>query len=132
MDPEFIDPETRKVMWTPQVLTSGEVNEQRYAHGWRFYADGVHPWDPTRVLPYAHHGGVSKGAMSWLVVYPDYDLSVAVNINTRATTFSEFSEIEDRITALFVDRIDQIRAGKRESVAGGGKGISEEGSGSHG
>lgn len=108
MDPDFIRPETREIMWTPQVLSNGEVNEQRYAIGWRFYPDAAHPGDSTRVLPYAHHGGVSKGAMSWLVVYPDYHLSVAVNINTRATTFSEFAEVEHRIVVPFLDRIDEL------------------------
>jgi CubicO group peptidase (beta-lactamase class C family) len=31
MDPKFISVETRRVMWTPQVLSNGEVNEQSYA-----------------------------------------------------------------------------------------------------
>lgn len=109
MEPEFICPETRESMWTPQVLSDGEVNEQSYAIGWRYYPDAAHPGDSTKVLPYAHHGGVSKGAMSWLVVYPDYSLSIAVNINTRAKTFGEFAEVEDRIAALFLDRIDHLR-----------------------
>jgi serine beta-lactamase-like protein LACTB len=109
MDPEFIHPETREAMWAPQVLTSGEVNEQSYAVGWRYYPDANHPGDSTRTLPYAHHGGVSKGAMSLLVVYPDYHLSIAVNINTRANTFADFSAVEDEIAVLFLDRIEQLR-----------------------
>jgi CubicO group peptidase (beta-lactamase class C family) len=117
MDPDFIRPETRKTMWTPQVLSNGEVNEQSYALGWRFYPDAVHPGDSTKVLPYAHHGGVSKGAMSWLVVYPDYHLSIAVNINTRARTFGEFAEVEDRIAVLFLDRIEQLKQPDHESVS---------------
>ena len=47
--------------------------------------------------------------MSWLVVYPDYRLSIAVNINTRATTFAEFAEVEDEIAALFLDQIEHVR-----------------------
>ena len=109
MDPEFIHTETRVSMWTPQLLTNGEVNDQSYAIGWRYYPDAVHPGDSTKILPYAHHGGVSKGAMSWLVVYPDYRLSIAVNINTRATTFAEFAEVEDEIAALFLDQIEHVR-----------------------
>lgn len=111
MDPDFIRPETRGAMWTPQLLSNGQVNEQSYALGWRFYRDALHPGDSTRVLPFAHHGGVSKGAMSWLVVYPAYHLSIAVNINTRADTFAEFAEVEDEIAALFLERMEELGPG---------------------
>jgi CubicO group peptidase (beta-lactamase class C family) len=100
-------------MWTPQLLSNGQVNEQSYALGWRFYRDALHPGDSTRVLPFAHHGGVSKGAMSWLVVYPAYHLSIAVNINTRADTFAEFAEVEDEIAALFLERMEELGLGPR-------------------
>lgn len=106
MDPNFISAETREAMWTPQVLRNGAVNEQSYAIGWRFYPDATWPGDDSRRLPFAHHGGVSKGAMSWLVVYPDYRLSIAVNINTRAEEFSEFSSVESELAALFLARIE--------------------------
>lgn len=109
MDPNFISVETRQAMWTPQVLSNGEVNEQSYALGWRYAPDATWPGDDTRPLPFAHHGGVSKGAMSWLVVYPDYHLSIAVNINTRTEEFSDFNSIEGKIAALFLRRIEQLR-----------------------
>jgi len=109
LDPDFIRPETRHAMWTPQVLSSGRVNEQSYAVGWRYYPEAGDPRDSEKISPYAHHGGVSKGAMSWLVVYPDYHLSIAVNINTRADTFADFAEVEARIAALFLDRIEDLR-----------------------
>jgi CubicO group peptidase (beta-lactamase class C family) len=114
MDSTFIRPETRKAMWTPQLLRNGEVNEQRYALGWRFYPDATWPGDPSRILSYAHHGGISRGAMSWLVVYPDFKLSIAVNMNTRAEVFSDFSAVEDRIAALFLRRIETLRPGPVE------------------
>lgn len=117
MDPGFIRPETRETMWTPQVLSGGEVNEQRYALGWRYYPDATHPGDSTRILAYAHHGGVSKGAMSWLVVYPEPHLSIAVNINTRATSFGEFAAVEDEIAVLFLDRIEELQPGEQQTVS---------------
>lgn len=109
LNPNFISPETRDAMWTPQPLADGSVNEQSYAIGWRFYPEATWPGDEERRLPYAHHGGVSKGAMSWLVVYPDYELSIAVNINTRAETFGTFASVEDQIAVLFLERIEAMR-----------------------
>lgn len=106
LDEDYIRPETRDALWTPQSLASGEVNPQSYAIGWRYYPDAEHPAGDGRIAPYAHHGGVSKGAMSWLVVYPEYRLSVAVNINTRAETFATFAAVEDEITAAFMAVLD--------------------------
>lgn len=101
LDPTFISTGTRDAMWTPQVLANGEVNEQRYALGWRFYADQE---SNGRVLSYAHHGGVSKGAMSWLVVYPEFGLSIAVNINTHGQTFGDFARVEPVLREAFLQR----------------------------
>ncbi len=117
-DTTFIRAETREAMWTPQPLADGRVNEQSYAVGWRFYPQAAWPGDSTRILAFAHHGGVSKGAMSWLVVYPDYQLSIAVNTNTRAETFQGFAAVEDRIAALFLSRLNDLRDGG-ESDGGG-------------
>ena len=108
LDPAFISIETRQAMWTPQVLRNGKVNEQSYAIGWRYYPDAKWPGDDSRALPFAHHGGTTKGAMSWLVVYPDYRLSIAVNINTRTENYSDFNSVEGRIAALFLARLDQL------------------------
>ena len=66
------------------------------------------PGDDSRALPFAHHGGVSKGAMSWLVVYPDHRLSIAINTNTRAEEFSDFNAVEGEIAALFLGRLEEL------------------------
>ncbi|MBT5926776.1 MAG: hypothetical protein HOH33_09170, partial [Verrucomicrobia bacterium] len=109
MDPAFISTQTRETMWTPQVLQNGEVNEQSYAIGWRYYPDAKWPGDDSRALPFAHHGGISKGAMSWLVVYPDYQMSIAININTRIENYSDFNSLEGKILVLFLERIEQLQ-----------------------
>ncbi len=105
LDPDFISPAVREAMWTPQVLANGEVNEQSYALGWRFNPDRE---TNGRVLSYAHHGGVSKGAMSWLVVYPEHKLSIAVNINSRAETFSEFARVELALREAFLQALETL------------------------
>lgn len=109
MDPAFISTQTRETMWTPQVLQNGEVNEQSYAIGWRYYPDAKWPGDDRRALPFAHHRGISKGAMSWLVVYPDYQMSIAININTRIENYSDFNSLEGKILVLFLERIEQLQ-----------------------
>ena len=103
LDPDFIEPETRELFWTPVRLNDGTVNEQNYAMGWR--ADRVtsrfgDDREPVRII---HHGGVSRGAMSWLALYPELGISVAVNINTNTPEFGDFARAEPDIFRLFAE-----------------------------
>jgi len=103
LDPDFISPETREMFWTPMQLADGSVNEQNYAMGWR--ADRVtsrfgEDREPVRII---HHGGVSRGAMSWLALYPELGISVAVNINTNTPEFSDFARVETGILRRFAE-----------------------------
>lgn len=109
LNPDFIRPETRKTMWTPQALATGQINEQQYAIGWRFYSENQWPGDPGRKIRMAHHGGISKGAMSWLVVYPDYQLSIALNANARLDQFADFNEVEGKIAASFLSTLENMK-----------------------
>lgn len=95
--------ETVATLWTPQRLPDGQVNEQSYALGWRSKRA------PSKVLGgdvwKVHHGGISTGAMSWLLVYPDLDIVLAFNINTEAETFGAFSAPDDAVAKLFRDAV---------------------------
>ncbi len=102
LDPAYISAATRTAMWTPQTLSDGEVNEQFYALGWRFYAQSESPGDPTRLVDIAHHGGVSEGATSSLVVYPQSGLVIAVNMNGNVDDYSDFSAVSRGLAALFL------------------------------
>ena len=81
---------------------SPEVNEQSYAIGWRANPN-------TRLLGAdkpawnVHHGGVSKGAYSWLVIYPEQRLVVVLNANARLDEFGDFMAIEQAITRAFLN-----------------------------
>ncbi|WDI32239.1 serine hydrolase [Hyphococcus flavus] len=86
-DENFISTKTRTEFWTPQKLNSGEVNEQDYAIGWRWREWEV---DGVGLARNANHGGVSRGAQSWLLVFPDYEMAIAFNINSKTDEFSEF------------------------------------------
>lgn len=101
LDDDFIKPSVREQFWAPQRLASGEINEQSYAVGWRFNPSTLVKHQDKPLL-HAHHGGVSKGAMSWLVVYPELRLVVAINSNSKAETFQAFATAEVELTQLLL------------------------------
>lgn len=82
------------VLLTAQELSNGEINKQSYALTWRWNEKGR----------YAHHGGVSKGSMAWLAVYPDHALVIAMATNTKLAEFSDFAAIQTPIVELFANR----------------------------
>ena len=96
LDDEFISPETRRQFWTPQTLADGTVNEQNYALNWRVS-------EATEGIPfrYIHHGGVSKGSMSWLAVIPEKRMAVALTINTRVWPFSRWLSVFSDLVDIF-------------------------------
>lgn len=87
LDDDYISPATRDAFWTPQKLANGEVNEQAYAIGWRWREYEV---EGVGLARNANHGGVSRGSQSWLLVFPDYDMTIAFNINTKTDEFRDF------------------------------------------
>lgn len=96
---DFLRKETVETLWTPQALSDGTINEQSYALGWRsqkkrsdWFGDDL--W-------IVHHGGISKGSMSWLVVYPEIDIVIALNINARVEEFSDFSKASAQLAEIF-------------------------------
>ena len=80
-------------MWTPQKLTNGEINEQHYALGWRKSSK----LSQHGVTVY-HHGGVSRGSQSMLIVIPELELSIAANINVNTQVFWDFGEVVMALT----------------------------------
>jgi len=117
-DPDYLSPETVAKFWEPQRLKSGAVNEQGYAIGWRARPQSteISPQKPT---PRYHHGGISKGAMSWLVCYPEARLGIAININSLLDNFKDLSDIEPPISRLFFELAQQ---GKVQTAAASPKG----------
>lgn len=96
---DFLREETVEAVWTPQVLSDGTINEQSYALGWRSQKK-FSDWFGDE-LWIVHHGGISKGSMSWLVVYPEIDIVIALSINARAEEFSDFSRASARLAEIF-------------------------------
>ena len=96
---DLLADETVETLWTPQLLADGSVNEQSYALGWR--SDRFDSSELGEAVWRVHHGGVSKGAMSWLAILPELDLVIALNSNSRAETFGDFSRVYLRIAHEF-------------------------------
>lgn len=108
-NPAFISPKTQQIFWEPQRLSSGKVNEQKYAIGWRSNMQTLLLGKDNPVHN-VHHGGVSKGSYSWLNLYPKYKLAIALNSNARLDTFSDFNSLEYPIAREFL-----LAAGKIKS-----------------
>lgn len=98
-DDDYLAPEIREIFWTPQKTANGEVNPQNYALGWRV-ADMEVPG--VGKVRHANHGGVSRGGQSWLMVMPDYDMSIAVNINRKTDVFWNFGRISEQLASEFI------------------------------
>ncbi|MBU0913457.1 MAG: beta-lactamase family protein [Gammaproteobacteria bacterium] len=106
---DFIPAAVQQQFWTPQKLNNGEVNEQSYALGWRnfsqnhLFCDKDNPL--SRTISFVHHGGVSDGAQSWLVIYPELQLVVAMNTNTVKEKYCDFAKQAALITRPFLQQI---------------------------
>ena len=59
----------------------------------------------SKELTWIHHGGVSDGAQSWLVVYPEYQLVLAMNTNTVKENYCDFAGQAAAIVRPFMRQI---------------------------
>lgn len=99
MNSSYIDSETMKDFWTPQSLNNGEVNIQNYALGWRYSELELEGLGKVKS---AHHGGVSRGAQSWLLVFPDLEIVISINANIRTDSFGDFGFLyQDVLRAIY-------------------------------
>lgn len=106
MSDEFLSADIRDKFWTPQTVNNGEVNEQNYALGWRVRESDF--GDDVGILFQANHGGVSRGAQSWLMVLPQYKMAVAVNINAKTDEFWDFAKVSYELVTLFLRHRNQF------------------------
>ena len=98
----FISKAVREQFWTPQQLNDGTVNNQNYAIGWRGRQQDFGSNIGTVFT--ANHGGVSRGAQSWLMVIPEFDMAVAVNINTKTESFWDFGSVSTQLVETFLQQ----------------------------
>jgi serine beta-lactamase-like protein LACTB len=97
---EFVNPDIRNEFWSVQKLNNGEENWQGYGIGWRIHKLDL--GEGFNQLVYMHHGGVSAGAQSFLMVLPKYKMSVAINANIKTENFSDFNKVSYDLARLFI------------------------------
>lgn len=97
---DFISSQTRDTFWTPQTLPDGNQTPNGYALGWRYMTRQVDP--EFGDLTFANHGGVSRGAQSWLMVIPEHNMSIAVNINANTDVFWDFGQVSLQLAKMFI------------------------------
>ncbi len=89
---DFVSKEAKKTLWTPQALTDGSMNPENYGIGWRIDTSLrlLGEKNPTKIF---HHGGMQPGAAAFLVLLPEYGISVAVMTNSgKASARQEAQE----------------------------------------
>ena len=105
----YLTDETKQeLLYEPQKLSSGEVNEQSYALGWR-NAQSKMFFDGQRRIHIVHHGGMAMGSTAFLVMFPDYNLSMAIATNRRLDSSVELLNILVPIANKMIARIEELR-----------------------
>jgi CubicO group peptidase (beta-lactamase class C family) len=100
LDNDYISTKTRNIFWTPQSLPNGSKTPNGYALGWRLITKEFDA--EIGKITFANHGGVSRGAQSWLMVIPKHNISVAVNINSNTKIFWDFGKVSMQVLKPFL------------------------------
>jgi len=108
-DSTFVSKSTLKKFWTPQKLNDGSINEQEYALGFRSWLTYENQFLGDGKTPYwmVHHGGVSKGSMNFLVIFPNYNLVLDASINARVKHFGDFAAEVRQLANIFLQSIER-------------------------
>lgn len=105
LDDNFIPQEVRDTFWTPQRLNNGKTNRQNYGIGWRI--NDLNLGEGYKPMKYIHHGGETAGAQSYLMVIPEYKLSIAVNTNVK--TEANYAAVAFDIAKVFIDELEKLK-----------------------
>lgn len=99
----FIEPETRKLFFTPQPLFDGSRNPQAYALGWRHH-ETIHILGEDHPVDVVHHGGTSVGGVAFFMLVPNYDISIAFMSNgVGETTRNDLQLLAYRLAGKIIE-----------------------------
>lgn len=105
VDNSLFSEETTEKLITPVALNNGEVNEQNYALGWRNDITEK-MFNGDREVQIIHHGGTANGSTSFLVVFPEYKMSISILINRSSQSFG-LSEHVYKLAEHFILNIEK-------------------------
>jgi serine beta-lactamase-like protein LACTB len=97
-----LNKETIALLFTPQLLENG-TNTQ-YGFGWRIGAD-------SKGRKVIHHGGTIDGGRTFLLLYPENELIVAITANMSGVTIN-LPEVE-RVASYFLGSTGGSTAAKK-------------------
>lgn len=92
---EFLNAESVSVLWAPVPLNNGDANPDNYALGFRVGED--------ELGRFIHHGGMSVGGYSYLIIYPDIGITVAfvTNVTPMDGLYNRYSEAK-KLVGIFM------------------------------
>lgn len=104
---QILSRETTDILFTPQKLNDGSINEEGYALGWRSSKEQkILNGEKTTFV--VHHGGVAMGSTSFFILFPDYNLVVSMLMNrNKPAEFREFSQYAFLIAEPFIREIEK-------------------------
>lgn len=105
LDETFIPQDVRDSFWELQRLNNGTINMDSFGIGWRI--NDLNLGQGYKPMKYMHHGGVSAGAQSYLMVIPEYKLSIAINTNVK--TEAKYAAVAFDIARVFIDELEKLK-----------------------
>lgn len=94
----FLSDATKAILWEPVPMDNGEINPQHYAIGWRVDATSRILGD--KKVQIIHHGGTITGSISLLMLFPAYDMSIAMMVNRTGASGELFNPIYELAKVL--------------------------------
>ena len=76
----FLASKTKAILFEPQRLADGKINEQNYALGWRNDTT-MRMFEGKKEVQIIHHGGVAMGSTSMLILFPEYNMTISMLMN---------------------------------------------------
>ena len=86
---ELVSKDQTKRMFTPVSLSDGKSNDQNYGIGWRIDPVVLTINNLRTEFETVHHGGNSAGSMTFLLMFPDQKLCIAMATNTNPDNAGE-------------------------------------------
>jgi len=81
LEGKILNEASLSALWTPVPLSDGSMNDDNYGQGFRIDTS-VRLLGEDRPTQMYHHGGLVAGGSSFMMIVPEYGISVSVQTNT--------------------------------------------------